>query len=179
MRRLTIPLTALVALTLSGCWVSEDPLIPDAAKDMPQLGSRYVELNSDGSEARLALIEVTDGEIHLTLEHGTESRQRYWLRFDRLYDDWYLLQAIPEDENPDMLAFFRLLKAQGQQWLEFAPGCGEDLAGIAGIERSGGDCSFSGYASLAAAATIEARKIDASNGNAGEFSGSYVPEQPR
>ncbi|MEZ5737841.1 MAG: hypothetical protein R3E09_18915 [Novosphingobium sp.] len=179
MRRLTVPLGAALTLALSGCWISEQPLMPDAAKDMPQLADRYLERNSDGTDAGLALVEPLDGEIRLTLEHGTESKQVYWLRFDWLFDNWYLVQATPEGEdNRNKMSFFRLLRRQEAQWLEFDPECGDDLAQLAGVERSGGDCMFTDYASVVAAATSEARKIDESDGAAGEFSGSYVPDIP-
>lgn len=139
MRRFAIPLTAALALALGGCWISEEPLMPASAKDMPQLGDRYSELNPDGTRAGLGSIEVVDGEIHLTLERGTELKQLYSLRFDHLFDNWYLVQAIPEDQdNPDKMSFFRLVRQQGDHWLEFDPDCSEEVAKLDGVERSGG-----------------------------------------
>lgn len=148
-----------LALALAACWQSSSPLIPDSEADSPPgiSGTYTRSTGSDRPSTQASIAAVPNGYYNYenTKQDGSVERSR--LRFDRLSDNWYLVQSQTIESNrPQSSSNYRIMKISGNVIEEYEPGCGSSEIAFEGVtvDEEGVDntCVFTLYTGLKKAA---------------------------
>ena len=149
--------TAISALALlAACWQSEQPLIPAGEADSPpQIAGTYDIMSQASGQDGAATVTKGKGagtfDFEATDADGLPVKRV--LRFDQLSGEWYLLQAqtVDQQKGPGQ-PNYRIVRVGGGMIREYEPGCGSPEAAIPDVKVEEGDCTFTTYAGLKAAA---------------------------
>ncbi|MEL1251124.1 hypothetical protein [Aurantiacibacter gilvus] len=151
-----------LALAVSGCWYSAEPLInAENGSAIPFEGS-YAD--PDGGEEPIQISAFGAG-VSYRVSQGDESQEIYFLLIE---GSWYVAQITDPLEEPEVVALgpdlegtrtptnlsvYRIMHWSGEVLQIYEPECDEDLAKIPGIEVSDATCLIGGLDALALAAS--------------------------
>ena len=160
-----------LALALSGCWQSADPLMPAATLDSAPLVGSWSSQGKPADSAHRYRV-VAEGKLFQLEKLMTGEADPTWrpadrLALDALGPDDFIAQAT----NPDGEHFYVLLRLSNDSdtLTVLTPACTAEVEAAFAAGKDGNVCKFTSYAKVRAAAQQFLAALRAGSGDAATY----------